>query len=115
MDIDRNHFKMRNSAINTKINKHSFENDKKSQEEGLTMYFEELAGKALELTRKYGLKEEFDIIRQELHKTVESDSDNESPFSNSRSRTRSKDRTHTEMDHYHNTTKQSKRARRKKK
>ena len=35
-------------------------------EEKLTQYFEDLAAKALDLTKKYGLKDEFEMIKGEI-------------------------------------------------
>ena len=43
-----------------------FNSEENKNEEGLTQYFEELAAKALDLTKKYGLKDEFDMIQSEL-------------------------------------------------
>ena len=46
----------------------AFTSEEVKNDEGLTQYFEELAAKALDLTKKYGLKDEFNMIQSELKK-----------------------------------------------
>ncbi|CAI2371544.1 unnamed protein product [Moneuplotes crassus] len=55
-----------------KSNKNSSPGDSsghtKPSDDKLTQYFEDLAAKALDLTKKYGLKDEFEMIRGEIKK-----------------------------------------------
>ena len=50
---------------------YGYNSEIQNYDEGLTEYFEELAAKALELTKKYGLKDEFEMIQHELKKNNE--------------------------------------------
>ena len=49
-------------------NHRQYKTEVQDVDEGLTQYFEELANKALGLTKKYGLKDEFNMIKSELKK-----------------------------------------------
>lgn len=46
----------------------NYDSVKNPEEEKLTQYFEDLAAKALDLTKKYGLKDEFEMIKGEIKK-----------------------------------------------
>ncbi|CAI2371649.1 unnamed protein product [Moneuplotes crassus] len=77
----------------------NFDNDevdqpKPADEDKLTQYFEDLAAKALDLTKKYNLKEEFDMIKGEIKKHEVIKQSQHSPG-------------HAEFDHYDSSSEES--------